>query len=419
MPEEEEFLDDLGLAMRRTGDAFSPADGGGLVEGGLARGRRRVARRRVASVAGSVLVASAVGFGGAYGAGLVGAGGTPAAARAAAPSSVPATPAVFTGQQMIAALRRVMPAGSMTGVEATGVDAPGGPAVSLVFDDHKGPAAMSLVIEGANGDGNATASDRVTCPDKGVVPYEDCSTSTLPDKSRLMIMKGYEYPDRRAETKLWTATLATPDGGTVEVQEWNAPTEKDSPVSRPEPPLSAAELRKLVDSDAWHEPLRQLAGRHTRSPEPPPVAQGPDGAALRKTVRSLLPAGVKVTGQGTGDDGGYTYLLVDDGKGVTRLEINVQPDMSDARSDLFGAGSTTLPDGTDVSRSKTPGEKGGSGMVMWKADTLRPDGLRVVVFESNGAQQFGPKTRTTPALSLDELTKIATSKQWLKWSRTS
>ncbi|WP_329456741.1 hypothetical protein [Streptomyces sp. NBC_01497] len=418
MPQEERFLDELGLAVRRTGGVFTPADSGALVEEGLARGRRRQAKRRTVAVAGSVLVAGAVAFGGAYGAGIVGAGGTgtPAAAsRAAVPSAVSSSSTAFTGRQMVAAMREVMPAGSMTGVEATGVDEVQGPTVSLVYDDHKGPAAVTLAVEGANGG----TSDRVTCPDKGTVPYDACARSTLPDGSELMIVKGYEYPDKREKTKLWTATVATPGGGTVEVQEWNAPTEKDSTISRSEPPLNPDQLKKLVTSDVWREPLRQMSERHPRTPEPPAVVQGPDGNTLRKTLRSLLPVGIKVTGQDTGDDGGYTYLLVDDGQGVTRLEINVQRNMSDVRGQLFGDGSTTLPDGTQVSRHKGPGEKAGTGMVMWRADTMRPDGLRVVVFESNGAQQFGPKTRTTPALSLDQLTKIATSRQWLKWSRSS
>ncbi|MBP0457502.1 hypothetical protein [Streptomyces montanisoli] len=416
MPEDERFVDELGLAMHRTGDVFTPADSGALVEGGVARGRRRQARRRIAAVAGSVLAAGAAAFGGAYGAGIVGAGGTPAAAsRAADPSLASATPAAFTGPQMVAAMRKVMPAGSITGVEATGVDERPGPTVSFVYDDHKGPSAVSLAVEGAS----AAARDRVTCPDKGAVPYDDCTTSTLPDGSRLMIMKGYEYPDRREKTKLWTGTLVAPGGGTVEAREWNAPSEKGSQISRAEPPLDTEQLEKLVSSDVWHAPLAQMSARHPRTPVPPSATQAPDGDTLRKTLRALLPPGIKVTGQGTGDDGEYTYLLVDDGRGVTRLEINVQPNMSDVRDQLFGSDSTTLPDGTQLSRRKEPSEKGGAGMVMWQADTMRPDGLRVVVFESNGAQQYGPKTRTTPALTLDQLTKIATSKQWLKWGRAS
>ncbi|MGW7466899.1 hypothetical protein ACWGJT_19870, partial [Streptomyces xantholiticus] len=40
------FEDDLGAAMRRTGETFRPSDRPGLVDGGLIRGRPRPAPRR-------------------------------------------------------------------------------------------------------------------------------------------------------------------------------------------------------------------------------------------------------------------------------------------------------------------------------------------------------------------------------------
>ncbi|WP_416222915.1 hypothetical protein [Streptomyces sp. VB1] len=72
------------------------------------------------------------------------------------------------------------------------------------------------------------------------------------------------------------------------------------------------------------------------------------------------------------------------------------------------------PDGTLLATSKKPGEKGGQGVVMWTADTMRPDGVRVVVSAFTSGEQSSPATRPTPtpALTMDQLTALAISPQW-------
>ncbi len=49
---------------------------------------------------------------------------------------------------------------------------------------------------------------------------------------------------------------------------------------------------------------------------------------------------------------------------------------------------------------------------MWTADTLRPDGLRVVVSAFNTPAQHQDATRDAPALTLTQLREIALSSKW-------
>lgn len=81
------------------------------------------------------------------------------------------------------------------------------------------------------------------------------------------------------------------------------------------------------------------------------------------------------------DDGDFAYAVVDDGKGKSMVQVNVQPDMLDVAGDLFGSNSETLPDGTRVAVKQGPGDRG--DQVMWTVDTMRADGKRVVISAFN------------------------------------
>ncbi|MFH9242271.1 hypothetical protein ACH4KO_35015 [Streptomyces anulatus] len=137
-----------------------------------------------------------------------------------------------------------------------------------------------------------------------------------------------------------------------------------------------------------------------------------DYTLLMPTFRALLPDGLSV-GQETDTGGEFASVVVDDGEGRSLVQINVQADMRDVADDLYGE-STTLPDGTLLATSKEPGEKGGAGVVWWSADTMRPDGMRVVVSAFNSGAQSTPATRPEPALTMDQLVALATSQEWLK-----
>ncbi|GFN04909.1 hypothetical protein Smic_34650 [Streptomyces microflavus] len=130
------------------------------------------------------------------------------------------------------------------------------------------------------------------------------------------------------------------------------------------------------------------------------------------TFLKLLPEGLTVSDRTDSQDG-FASVVVDDGRGRTLVQINVQPDMGGVADELYGD-ATTLPDGTLLATTQQPGEKGGAGVVWWTADTMRPDGLRVVVSAFNSGAQSTPATRPEPALTMEQLTAVATSPEWLK-----
>ncbi|MFD5544425.1 hypothetical protein ACFWIJ_43165, partial [Streptomyces sp. NPDC127079] len=338
----------------------------------------------------------------------------PAAASTTPEVAASAAGRDVTSDDMIRTLERLLPKGTFANAQGRGVD-PNEPLVDpyaqVVYDDGHGAAAVSVAVNRVR-PGGYDARQAIRCPDKVYIPYDSCVTSHLPDASVVTVMKGYEYPDRRVDTKLWTANLVTPDGHHVTVSEWNAAAEKDAPISRAHPPLSTARLKALAAAKEWRGVVDAIPQDPRGTQEPPAGVDG-DGKAIEQTLVSLIPASVKVVGRAKGDDDSqFTYVVVDDGHGRSLVQINVQPHMSDVANQLFGAGSETLPDGTRVAEHKAPGEKGVAGVVMWTVDTLREDGFRVVISAFNADTQHSSPTRATPALTMKQLRAIALSPRW-------
>jgi len=415
---DDQFEQRLGSALRNAGGAFD-VDRAALVAGGETRGRRLRMRRRTAVVSGAAAIAL-VGVGGALvapwggdgtGQRAVGAGGTTVGPGDATGT---ATPSPVSGAQLLASLKELLPTGGQFSNEsARGTDARTGPYAYAVYDDGKGAAALSVSL-GRVEPGSGRARETTECPDKTLTPYDDCVSSTLSGGAVLRILKGYEYPDRRVDTKLWTADLVTPDGEHVSVMEWNAAAEKDAPISRDEPPLDSGELKTLVTDPAWLRAVNAIPKSTEVETSPTPTAPpAAEGGAILTTLTGLLPAGLDVVSKG-GQEAEYGYVVVDDGKGKSFVQINVQPNMSDVEDQLFGPDRNpeTLPDGTKVVVRQGIGDDKGLGLIMRTADTIRTDGMRVVVMAFNsGSQNTGP-TRATPALTLDQLKAIATSPKW-------
>ncbi|MEV7370665.1 hypothetical protein AB0O51_07245 [Streptomyces sp. NPDC090301] len=433
-PQHEGFEDELGAILRHAGDGFAADDRRELVEGGLRRGRRRLIRRRLAMTGGALALA-AVGIGGAYGGSLLPLGADAPNTSVAAPVKPTATTDPVPDQQkpgearipvkdIAAALKANTPAGTWEIDDLDGF----GQAVGGVFDDGDGRAAVTVGLY-RPGVGEA-GEDQVACPDKVAIPFDDCVEEKLTGGSRLMILQGYEYPDKREETKAWRAVLLTGDGFLIDVSEYNAAAEKGAPVSRENPPFTPAQLKALVTAPDWGPLFAQLpqyvdrsggAGGQGGGPgkggpdgqDTPRRHVEPTGTVVQSTLRSLLPRGLKVTDKG--GEGEYAYAVVDDGKGKSLVQINVQPNMSDVAGDLFGSGEvTTLPDGRRVKLTQQPGEKGGEGVVWWTADTMTPEGFRVVVSAFNAGTQHEAATRAEPALTMQQLKAIALSPKWQK-----
>ncbi|MGW7439843.1 hypothetical protein [Streptomyces sp. NPDC054849] len=411
------FEDEIGNALRRAGDGFT-TDRHALVDAGEQRGRQLVARRRAAVVGGSVLALALIGTAGAYTGGMFDGPGAPAQAHVAAPPPLPsAAPGdlrkarvgtgAVTADQLIAVLGQLLPDGKISKAEARGTGHELGPMVQGVYDDGKGKAAISVSLSRVH-PGGTNAGQLTECGDKNIQEYDDCRTEQLAGGSKVLLYKGYEYPDRRVDTKLWRAVLVTPQGFLVQASEWNAPAEKGAAVSRTDPPLSTAQLKTLVTSATWHPALNDLpAAQPERAVQAP--ANGPEAGPI---LQSLLPGnGVDVLS--TGGEGDYAYAVLDDGKGSSMVQVNAQPNMAGPLAGhMQGAGVTTLPDGTKVKVEQKPGEKGGAGVVWWTVDTLRPDGFRVAVSAFNTGDQNKPATRKAPLLTMEQLKEIALSPKW-------
>ncbi|SCF74119.1 hypothetical protein GA0115255_104862, partial [Streptomyces sp. Ncost-T6T-2b] len=54
------------------------------------------------------------------------------------------------------------------------------------------------------------------------------------------------------------------------------------------------------------------------------------------------------------------------------------------------------------------------GVVRWTADSMRPDGMRVLVSAFNSGEQSSPATRKAPALTMDQLIALVISPEWPK-----
>lgn len=435
------FEEHLAGALHQAGDTFG-ADPAALVAGGAARGRRARLRRRAALVGGVAGVA-AIAVGASL---LLPNGGSAertnvAATRSAEPvetaddgdggNSVGATgsarptkkPGTGSGSgsgsisgsvsadEMVRMLTRLLPKGEVTPGTArgTGEDLP--PVARVVFDDGKGAAAVSVLVERLRvpqGEVFEPMNHVMPCPETDLPHMDSCRIETLPDGSVLGLVQGYTYPDRREDTKMWSAELVTPAGQQVSVHEWNARAEKGEPVTRPEPPLSMKQLKRVATARQW----RDVAELFPEPPatEVPEAPSGDGGKALLGALTDALPDRVEVVGSDHQD--GFAYVVVDDGKGESYVQINLQSDMRDVADELYGPDAETLPDGTRVATYQGPGEKGGEGVVEWKVDTMREDGRRVVISAFNAAAQRGPQTRPEPALTMDELREIALDPKW-------
>ncbi|MFC8452728.1 hypothetical protein [Kitasatospora sp. NPDC057223] len=442
MPEDDKFEDDLLFAITRTGDAFDTQQAP-LLAGGLQRGRRRWRRRTAVAVAGGATALALVGTGGAYLAGGIAGGpvggrvavsaadsgsgsGTPAPAATATPSASPsASPSAAQASQVsadevLATFKALLPEGTSTKVSATGTEASsdkpvitGSAGASVVFDDGKGKAAIGINIT-RHAPGDTSQSD-LGCPDKKLTRFDACTTSTLPDGSALIVYQGYEYPDGRADTKWWYAELLGKDGRDITLSEWNAPKEKDAPVSRPAPPLDPARLTAVVTDKSWDKVVAALPV--PKAPTPRDTGKEYSKEEILAITATLLPAGL--TESETDGQPGYADFVVTDAKGKSMVQLNVQDLTRDVKdhqngtaehgdivAQLYGS-AQTLPDGTKVVVRKQNGNP-----AMWTVDTLHPDGLRVVISAFNSGAQNKAATRSTPALTNAQLQAIATSPLW-------
>jgi hypothetical protein len=130
--------------------------------------------------------------------------------------------------------------------------------VELVIDDGHGAAQIDLALtypvspRVANAPGAPGYGLPIGCKQDTESSYPDGACTVLGDGTQLQTSKGYEYPaDPSRGGKEWLVHALRPNGLEVDLSEWNTPTEKGTPASRPDPPLTIAEMTSLVTSDSW------------------------------------------------------------------------------------------------------------------------------------------------------------------------
>ncbi|MEU1088592.1 hypothetical protein ACFYPN_18430 [Streptomyces sp. NPDC005576] len=457
------FEDELSGELRRAGDSFELSDRAALLDGAIGIGRRGVRRRRVAAAAGGALALALVAVGGSVAIGQAGgsggelASGTHAVSpRAGGGNSGGRAGDGVSGKEMVKTLTALLSGGKVSGGTGVGTDAGWAPlkiitagrdgartevtrtgaSASVVYDDGDGPVTVTAslyptkwlvpgsggnttdhpCLSGADGAGDGPAGvdwayDEVDPlalhnPDGTVAAQTDdgCPVGVSTSEPRGAGLTGNRFRLLR-------------DGVTLDVRAYSGVL-GSAAHARSAPPVDASQLTALARSDRWGTLVRHLLGdmsahdRPSATPTPSPAPQL-DYSSLMPTFLRLLPDDVTVVRQQHADGEEYAEVVVDDGEGESLVGINVQRDMRDVAGDLYGS-AETLPDGTLLAVRQEPGEKGGAGVVQWTADSMRPDGMRVVAMAFNAAQQSAAATRSEPALSIDELKALVTSPEWLE-----
>lgn len=408
-------------ALQAAGDLF-PGPPPGLVERGVSRGRR-MRRARVARTSAVAVSLALIAAGGAVAGSHVFRGATAQTASSPTPpaktsaSAGPSAAAGVSSQWMISTLEGLLPPGG-TFTEASGrgtepqLSGSVAAYASVVYHSQGGISGIDVSLSRFAAGTSVTSTDYSSCPSTIESPYSVCGTQTLPDGSLLVVDKGFTRPQYDTGQRSWSVVLIRTDGAMIQATEFGGGAEKGT-TSPVDPVLSTDQLTAIARSASWQPALALIKppARATASP-PGVMAQ----AEVMSTLTSLLPRGLTLSNR-SGQDG-FAELVVDDGHGRTAVELNVQHlaglSMTCPSPATQGStcSATTLPDGTREVVDQGPSDSGDAAVTQWTVDTLRPTGLRVVVFEFDSASASGPVTRAAPALTIAQLQQIATSALW-------
>ncbi|MEW2046333.1 hypothetical protein [Streptomyces sp. NPDC005476] len=359
----------------------------------MARGRRTLRRRRMATLTASLALLGVVGAGGVYG-GVFdtgrGEGGDLAAEK-------------NDDLRVAAILKGLLPAGKVRGEQEQQPSSHPYLGGSLVFDDGKGVAAVSITLDRLDSPFWSVASVAGCMGGSGGVgswgPRGTCTERTLADGSSLLLTQAYEAPYRDQDPKEWSARLITPDGSMLTVREWNAPSQKGAVPSRETPPLTQQQLTDVVTAKQWNDTLDFLPRRGGLKVTP----GAPNNDEVRATFADLAPTGLGVMRTaGFRNPTSYTEIDVKDGHGRALIEVNI---------DRFGHNDSGE---MQFSAQDGPDPWGAKGMVRRCVTAVRPDGLRVKITAYNGSGDLAKPTRATPPLTLKQLRAIAADDAWDK-----
>lgn len=223
------------------------------------------------------------------------------------------------------------------------------------------------------------------CPDSAYHPYSHCTQATLPGGATLVLDRSPVDEKRPSGADVLTALLTDKDGKQVLVSETGSPIGQEA-AGKTSLPLRLGQLSEIASSSVWDPVL-------TAMPAPPTLSRPAGiprmtGQQIGHVIEQLLPAGLRTAQEGGSD--GFGHITVDDGHGKSLVAVNVQRWKSgDSGIAKLFAKADTLPDGTRINIRKGPASGGGKGAVEWTVDTLRKDGLRVVISTVNAGAYSG------------------------------
>ncbi|MEU9129506.1 hypothetical protein AB0D08_15600 [Kitasatospora sp. NPDC048540] len=330
----------------------------------------------------------------------------------------------ITGPFMDRTIRALLPTGEVQESRAFGlgeVQAPGaGPLVSVVFDDGRGSAMVTLTTDRVALP-ITTKTNGTECWDSFSSPVEACTRTPRPDGSVLLIQK--LHPRDQYDVRTWMAVYTGADGHQIRVDETNS-RNAGLPLTRDAPPLNDEQLAALVTSRLWDPVFEEFTGPATPRPTAPVTrapARPPASAEVLAKATALLPAGVTAGDGGTQESEGTAHFPVTSQGRESTLAVTVTPhwreeDQDDPKTFFRGfADSGTLStaaDGTLVIVRVTGASKGSPEPALhWSVEALHPDGTMVQVNEWIGAKVWDA-VPGTPALTTDQLTALVTGPAW-------
>ncbi|MFI9275710.1 hypothetical protein ACIGXM_34145 [Kitasatospora sp. NPDC052896] len=400
------FEDSLTELLSEAADLAPDTPGELLADAGERRGRRRVARRR-AAVAGAVAALAVAGLAAVQlrpGGDLT----TPASRHStAAPGP----------QSVLATLLPLLPPGRTS--DQNGLDhvTGPGPAAKLVFDDGRGATLLQLstATVGLPLGGDAAGTQ---CQDPFMVPTEVCTRTVRADGSILVIDKSAPTPAN--PVKNWSAVYTGTDGRQVQLDEYNSRT-GTPPVTGADPALSAEQLTAVVTSRSWDRLV--TTARPVSAPASGQASpKAPRPADILADADRLLPAGVQHDNGSTPQiSAGEAHLTVTAAGRTSVLVITVDPRLDQGAGDprrAFEGGVqpgqqlTRAANGSSVITSTTAATTGSGGpATRWTVEVMLPDGTGVTIDETNGSNGYDIR-EGAPALTIDQLTAIATNLSW-------
>jgi hypothetical protein len=152
-----------------------------------------------------------------------------------------------------------------------------------------------------------------------------------------------------------------------------------------------------------------------------PVAVPGSPAATLQTLRALVPQHLKQTSAKASyvDNRHHTEVVLDDGKGASLLVVEIVTTKPNPGCEGLHGTCTVRPDGSVIAsyanESIVPSapERDPNGIKNTVVEVFYPDGRLISLYSYNSPERIVPHTRANPLLTVQQLTAIANSDQWV------